>query len=65
MWGVTTKTAVICNWEDDQDEWYKDCPRDEAEPDPKAGQAELIKEHIIEKTGLPREWADSHLQVIL
>ena len=57
--------GCICNWEDDQDEWYKDCPRDEAEPDPKAEQAEKLRQQIIEKTGVSKEWADSHLEVIL
>lgn len=57
--------GCICHWEDDQDEWYKDCPRDEAEPDPKAEQAEKLRQQIIEKTGVSKEWADSHLEVIL
>ena len=63
--GRDNEDGCICNWEDDQDEWYKDCPRDEAEPDPKAEQAEKLRQQIIEKTGVSKEWADSHLEVIL
>ena len=57
--------GCICAWEDDQDEWYADCPKDEAEPDPKAELAEKLRQQIIEKTGVSKEWADSHLEVIL
>lgn len=57
--------GCICAWEHDQDDWYDDCPKDKAEPDPKAELAEKLRQQIIEKTGVSKEWADSHLEVIL
>lgn len=59
------KSECVCQFGNDQDEWFEDCPRDEVEPDPKAELAEKLRQQIIEKTGVSKEWADSHLKVIV